>query len=148
MLLLARAAAVSPAAIFSPSYGALPVGFSLLDSPLTLFSKYSPITAPYPGHGTLTHALIIKGWKTQRVKCEKGKKCGNRKDPGTGENAVKGGNVGNEEMRESETVWEKIGNVGKEEMRQREETWGRRICGKGEHVEKKEIRVKGRNARK
>jgi hypothetical protein len=37
------------------------------------------------------------------------KKCENRKDPGTGENAVKGGNVGKEKMRERRTC-EKEGN--------------------------------------
>jgi hypothetical protein len=52
-----------------------------------------------------------------KSKMQDRKKCGNRKDPGTEENVVKGGNVGKEEMRESETVKEKIGNVGKEEMR-------------------------------
>jgi hypothetical protein len=38
-----------------------------------------------------------------KSKMRDGKKCGNRKDPGMGENAVKGGSVGKEEMRERRT---------------------------------------------
>ncbi len=38
------------------------------------------------------------GMESTKSKMRDGKKCGNRNDQGTGENVVKGGNVGKEEM--------------------------------------------------